>query len=316
MCMTFAARVRRWGASVVRTLVGGTRTKAMSVLLAGSICGVSGAGLGGPLDPFPYNADSTLVIPYVTQGGIGSNGETFNGTVSLQAGFQDRHGSPLPTGDIRYAFTVNGAAVSPILQAGDTYQWDTTQYNDGGHALGLVIVDGADDMRNYRAYSLGAYVSNQPGSTTGPISTPSFGSSHGSRLYGVTPDWVTIDPSTDLPGAAAAPLTPVYTAPVHAQPGRFGDPLDAHSAQRFIEALTQGNTGLYQGDPGLYLTRDGNPIILRCYPQVTDDAAESLDQVLRQNTKPGACNNNLVSPYATYTPDPDGPGYIEVDLAG
>ena len=261
--------------------------------------------------------DSTLVIPYVSDGGIDRNGETVNGTVALQAGYYNRQGYAEPTPDIRYAFTVNGEAVSPILQSGQTFQWDTTSYNDGGHALGVIIVDGTENLGKYRAYASGVYVDNQPGAPSGPVSTPSFGNAIGSQLFGATPDAVTIDPSTDLPGAAPAPMTHVQTAPVHAQPDRFTDPMDAHANHNwFIEALTQSNTGLYQGDPGLYLTKDGNPIIRNYYPQVADDALESLDRVLRQNTKPGERNDNVVSPYATYAPDPDGPGYIGVDLAG
>jgi len=269
------------------------------------------------LNPFPYNMDSTLVIPYVSDGGIDRNGETVNGTVALQAGYYNRQGYAEPTPDIRYAFTVNGEAVSPILQSGQTFQWDTTSYNDGGHALGVIIVDGTENLGKYRAYASGVYVDNQPGAPSGPMSTPSFGNAIGSQLFGATPDAVTIDPSTDLPGAAPAPMTHVQTAPVHAQPDRFTDPMDAHANHNwFIEALTQSNTGLYQGDPGLYLTKDGNPIIRNYYPQVADDALESLDRVLRQNTKPGERNDNVVSPYVTYAPNPDGPGYIGVDLAG
>lgn len=315
MFIRLAANARRWGSGRGKVALRRIALGGAAACLA-AVTPLSGIQ-AGPLNPFPYNMDSTLVIPYVSDGGIDRNGETVNGTVALQAGYYNRQGYAEPTPDIRYAFTVNGEAVSPILQSGQTFQWDTTSYNDGGHALGVIIVDGTENLGKYRAYASGVYVDNQPGAPSGPVSTPSFGNAIGSQLFGATPDAVTIDPSTDLPGAAPAPMTHVQTAPVHAQPDRFTDPMDAHANHNwFIEALTQSNTGLYQGDPGLYLTKDGNPIIRNYYPQVADDALESLDRVLRQNTKPGERNDNVVSPYATYAPDPDGPGYIGVDLAG
>lgn len=272
-----------------------------------------------PINLFPYNREAILAVPYVTIPETGGNGEKVQGTVSLQTGFFNRYGHTISVNDLRYAYTLNGKAISPILNAGDSFEWDSTASADGGHAIGMVIVDGGGgiDLRNYRAYSTGYYVQNQPGPATGPVTIPAFGNTFSSVLLGPTADYLTVDPSNPPPGATPAPLSPVFTAPVSQQTDRFADPLDAHATNNwFVEPLTQGNTGLYQGDPGLYLTKDGNPIIRNYYPQITDDSTGSADRVLRQNTRPGERNDNLVSPYATYAPVADGPGYYGVDLAG
>ncbi|MFT5487993.1 MAG: hypothetical protein ACI9JL_004274 [Paracoccaceae bacterium] len=285
-----------------------------------SIVVFSGApASAAPINLFPYNREAILAVPYVTIPETGGNGEKIQGTVSLQTGFFNRYGHTIAVNDLRYAYTLNGKTISPILTSGDSFEWDSAASADGAHAIGLVIVDGGGgaDLRDYRAYSTGYYVQNQSGPATGPIKIPSFGNTFGSVLLGATPDYLTVDPSSQLPGATPAPLTPVFTAPVNQQAGRFADPLEAHNAANwFVEPLTQGNTGLYQGDPGLYLTKDGNPIIRNYIPQLNSDSTESADGVLRQNTRPGERNDNLVSPYATYTPIPDGPGYYGVDLAG
>lgn len=293
----------------------------VAIVLMALIAGFPGMpASAAPINLFPYNREAILAVPYVTIPEADRNGETVQGTVSLQTQFFNRYGHTIAVNDLRYAYTLNGRSISPILNAGDSFNWDTTNTADGGHAIGMVIVDGAGsstDLRNYRAYSTGFYVQNQPGPVTGPVRIPTFGNTFSSVLLGSTPDYLTVDPTSQLPGATPAPLTPVYTAPVSQQTGRFADPLDAHgNANWFVEPLTQSNTGLYQGDPGLYLTRDGNPMIRNFYPQITDDSTESADGVLRQNTRPGERNDNLVSPYATYTPIPDGPGYYGVDLAG
>jgi sugar lactone lactonase YvrE len=290
------------------------------------------AALAAPINPFPYNANQILLTPYISEISPGGSGEQVTGTVSVKLGIGNQHGSAPITSAFRYALTVDGKTVSPILDRGATYNWDTTTLADGAHALGVVLVDGEGDLRDYRAYGTGVTVKNTNSSAPsgsgssvsgilptppGPTNLLTFGNTISSRLYGATPDQITIDPSTHLPGATAAPLTPVYSAPVSQRTDEFATPFEAHSNRNwFIEPLTQSNTGLYQGDPGIYLTKDGTPIVKNYYPQATDDSTESADEVLRQNTRAGERNDNLVSPYATYTPNPDGPGWYGVDLAG
>lgn len=272
-----------------------------------------------PINLFPHNREAILAVPYITIPETGGNGEKVNGTVELQTQFRNRYGHTIAIDNVRYAYTLNGQTISPILNGGDSFQWDSTHTADGGHAIGMVIVDGGGgtDLRNFRAYSTGVYVQNQSGPVTGPVKIPTFGNSYGSVLLGAKADYLTVDPSSQLPGATPAPLTPVFTAPVSQQTDRFTNPLEAHgTANWFIEPLTQSNTGLYQGDPGLYLTKDGNPIVRNYIPQNSADSTAAADGVLRQNTRPGERNDNVVSPYATYTPIPDGPGYYGVDLAG
>ncbi len=161
------------------------------------------------------------------------------------------------------------------------------------------------------------FVDNNGTVPTGPINLPTLGNAAGSKHFYATPDYVTVDPTAPVPGATPAPLVPVYSAPVHQQAARFVDPFDAHNpANWFVESLTQSNTGLYTGEPMLFLNGDGTPVIETYLPQQIDDPVAVQDPVLRQPTRPGERNDNVVSAYATYTPDPTGPGFYGVDLAG
>ncbi len=95
-----------------------------------------------PINLFPYNREAILAVPYITIPETGGNGEKIQGSVSLQTGFFNRYGHTIPTNDLRYAYTLNGKTISPILNAGDSFEWDSTTSADGGHALGMVSAPG------------------------------------------------------------------------------------------------------------------------------------------------------------------------------
>lgn len=95
-----------------------------------------------PINLFPYNREAILAVPYITIPETGGNGEKTQGSVSLQTGFSNRYGHTIPTNDLRYAYTLNGETISPILNAGDNFEWDSTTSADGGHALGMVFAPG------------------------------------------------------------------------------------------------------------------------------------------------------------------------------
>lgn len=88
MFIRLAANARWWGpgrgkGTLRRIALGGA-----AACLAGftPLSGIQAS----PLNLFPYNMDLTLVIPYVSDGGVDRNGETVNGTVALQAGYYNR----------------------------------------------------------------------------------------------------------------------------------------------------------------------------------------------------------------------------------
>jgi hypothetical protein len=298
----FARRSRRVASVAIATFTG---------------CLLAGGAAAGPVNPFPLNINATLYMPYIGAPDSGPNGQRVGGTVNIGAIAKDRYGIEHGHNNVRFAVSIDGTVVSPILDAGSTYNWDTSGVSDGGHAIGLVLVDGDGDLSTYRGMATSVFVDNNGSAPTGPITLPTLGNAWGSKQYNTVADYVTVDPTAPVAGATPVPLTPVFSAPVHQQAARFADPFDAHNPNNwFVESLTQSNTGLYTGEPMLFLNRDGSPEIETYIPQLIDDPVAVQNDVLKQPTRPGERNDNVVSPYATYTPDPTGPGFYGVDLAG
>ncbi len=270
-----------------------------------------------PLDFMPSNYAGKHVIAYAKGANSPDDfiGIEVSGQVPLLLSLtQDRHNAPVAPTTEQIVYLVDGIPVSPVLSSPFAFTWDSTKVADGNHVLSALLVDGPSDLASYSVEPAVIVVDNNPGPVTAAQRVPSIGISHQSmRLASATPDWVTFPAGRQPPHGAAHPYPYQAVPPAHA----LADPAKALvQANWVLEALNVANTGLYSGRPRYFQTKGGH-VVSKQHNTQAGSTSEFAAPFLRQHGGfDGPRDDNAVSMYSTFVPEPNGPNWLGIDLSG
>ena len=198
----------------------------------------------------------------------------------------------LPT-DFRIVYYVDGKPVSGVIGTPHVCMLDSRIYQDGWHAVYVVLVEGTDAFR-FRCVGERLKINN-----TGKIdkqgSAPTFGlENRGLVFHSPLADWVAIPAGRPL--QATSNYMPVIAPPAHS----LADPNTMKNTRNWIvEPIAQLSSGLYQGTPSWYLDGEGWPYIDMFYPHTQPELEPAMQRSWLNDFYDGPRNNNAVNPYST-----------------
>lgn len=256
------------------------------------------------------------LIPYAVGANAPSDsiGVEVSGSVPLLVKASDYYTGKITLSSEKIVFLIDGVAVSPVLSSPYTFTWDSTTVADGAHVLSLILVDGSSDLAGFRVLPTVLVVDNVPGPITGPQRIPTLGHDFNStQLDSATPDWVNFPGGSQPPHPTAHPYPYQFVPPA----STLANPSVALNDSAWVlEALTQANTNLYQGRPRYWQTKGGHVVAKQFYTQNGDTAESAALFVPGHAHYDGPRNDNSVSLYSTMIPEPNGPTWLGIDLAG
>jgi hypothetical protein len=211
-------------------------------------------------------------------------------------------------------YTIDGKPVSGRLTSPYAFTWDSTTVPDGAHVASVILVDGSGDTTKDVPTAVTFLVGNNPTPNTGPQLLPSVGSGV-IRNWGRTdiPEWRFWTTGYTWPHPAT---TTSYTSPVSA-PASSRNLSDQGLGPYFTEeSLTQSNVTLEQTGLQIARTKAGRLLFETMDPEAGADSDIALPGVLMRPAIDGSRDDNIVSPYSTYVPNPTARGFVGIDLAG
>lgn len=297
--------------------------KHMPLLLA-AFLGASSALAAEPRvvpGPFPTNGDPRWgggIYPSVSGPGVviaGAAEVTGPATLDLRRhyAYEDIALNTIDT-SLTIIYTIDGKPVSPRLKSPYTWTWDSATVPDGGHVVSEIIVDGTGDTTKYNPIATTIVVDNVPGPVLGPQLLPSLGGGTIRVMQRTAiPEWLPWDTGYVYPHpASTAPYVAPVSPPAHARglpDGGFGQWFGS-------EPLTQANVGMETSALQIVRAKTGHIFVEITRPEVRANADDSLQGVLALPMMDGPRNDNGVSPYSTYIPNPVDRGYVGIDLGG
>ncbi|OGD30828.1 hypothetical protein A2833_01375 [Candidatus Azambacteria bacterium RIFCSPHIGHO2_01_FULL_44_55] len=213
-------------------------------------------------------------------------------------------------------YLLDGQPISPYLSSPFSFSWDSTKVADGMYAFGVRLIDGPQLDARYRTLTVSVVVDNVAGAVSGsqrlPVASDWWKVFSPEKYLSSALDWVT------YPGFFP------HTSALHPFPYKFSPPAANDSERQslldmrnwYLEALTGSQPDLHQSNPLFVRINDGHLRISGFYQQ-NDKTSEIVgDRGNRYPNFDGPRNDNNVSPYSTFVPIPDGPGWMGIDLYG
>ena len=265
----------------------------------------------------PSNYTGKHLIAYVKSANTPTDfiGSEVAGQVPLLLSLTyERHNTPMALTTEQIVYLIDGIPVSPVLSAPFAFTWNSSTVADGAHVLTALLVDGPTDLASYNVEPSVIVVDNKAGPVTTAQLIPSIGISHQSmRLASATPDWLQYPGGIHPPHNVGHPYPYQPVPPAHA----LADPSKAlNQANWVLEALTLPNTGLYQGRPRYFQTKSGHIVSKQQNMQGSSTAEFAAPALRLQGNFDGPRDDNLVSAYSTFAPEPHTPNWLGIDLAG
>jgi hypothetical protein len=268
---------------------------------------------------FPTNVNPVEgggIYPALSGAGV-ANGNEAAGAVTFDLrrhfGYEDVLLNTVDT-SLSIIYTIDGKPVSPRLKSPYTFDWDSTTVPDGPHVVSMILVDGTGDTTKYVPAGAAFIVSNTGVPILGPHLIPSLASGviRTFQRTGV-PEWIPWNTGYVWPHPAS---TVPYPAPV-SPPANTRGLADAGLSQGFVmEPLTQTNVSLEATSLQIARSKTGHIFLDVSDPEVAANSDDSLAGVLARPMIDGPRNDNGVSPYSTYVPNPVDRGYVGIDLGG
>lgn len=263
---------------------------------------------------FLFLAQGGGAYPLVSGAGVINTGgpPEIRGTVTLDLWWRwqyDDHALNKTDTSLTIIYTLDGQPISPRRTSPYTFDLDTTKISDGGHVLAEIIVDGAGDITSDVPLATAIIVNNAAGPLMGPQRIPSLGNSwFRTTEETAIPEWIS------WPGGYVR-QHPVQTAPYPApiSPPVYALPTPINWT---FEPLTQTNISLEETSLQISRTKVGNLFVEEIVPEAAANADDSLQHVLATPMLDGPRNDNGISPYSTYVPNPTDRGFVGVDLGG
>jgi hypothetical protein len=216
-------------------------------------------------------------------------------------------------------YTIDGKPISPRIKTPYTWTWDSTTVPDGSHVVGVILVDGVwngtTPGNGYVPNASVVTVDNVPGPVLGNQMLASLGTG-AIRVSQKTaiPEWIPWSTGYTLPHPTK---TVPYVAPVAPTAASLNLPDAGLASIGFIaEPVTQANVSLESTSLRIVRDKPGHLYFEPYFVEKTNSADPSLPGVLAEPLMDGPRNDNQVSPYSTYVPDPVGRGFVGVDLGG
>jgi|GEM_PF-2042617 len=261
----------------------------------------------GGFSPYIGGNSTIYTYPVITKG----SGSTYTFTLRAQNIYQ----APEAVNGITILYMVDGAPVSPrISSAPYTFTWDSSGTADGPHIVGFVITEGTN-VNKYKPEGSILTVDNIAGVNTGPQLLPALGSAYlEARPRTTLADWISYSGGYTRQHNPGNTYPYRYSPPVHS----LGiDPTSVIPSNKwFVEPITSVETDLHDQVPSIYRSKAGHLGVGYLLDQIGSDVKTSKDMLLTNDNIDGPRNNNNVSPYTTYAPNPEGPGWIGIDIAG
>ncbi len=206
----------------------------------------------------------------------------------------------------------DGQPIGPVLPASSySYTWNSITVPDRTHFFSVRMIDGPADVDRVVPKLVDVLVNTVPGAVTGPEQVPLTGEDYGNFIIPPVPDWITYSGQREHSTVHPYPLTsspPASTLP---------DPSVLLNQDRwFIHPLTQTISGLFQPNLDFFTTPDGHIFTTGFYSRNGLTAEGAVGYAERHALTDGGRNDNGVSPYSSFVPNPDGPGWVGVDISG
>jgi hypothetical protein len=195
--------------------------------------------------------------------------------------------------DFKLVYYLDGKPISGVLGSPYTFMLDTRGYEDGLHAVWVVLVDGTDV---HKVRSIGSTLKiNNLGMIDGVGKAPTFGlENRGANFHSPLPDWVEIP--TSRPAQTVTNYPYVASPPAHTMP----DPSVMKNTRNWIvEPIAQLTSGLYQGTPSWYLDAEGWPYIDMAYFHSQPEIEPAMKRSWLNDFHDGERNNSATNPYST-----------------
>lgn len=231
------------------------------------------------------------------------------GTVPLNVLFRDLYdGKHFFTG-VSLRYTLDDQPIGPVLTDNFAWNWDTTTAPEGTHVLSVVYVnEPAPSVPCFtflgREYLV--VVENTGVPMKGAQTVPITGANP--HIIGPLPpqkaDYV------QYPG-----FQPHATA--HPYPYRFIPPAGgAPQSDYYSEPIETQLTGEGEAAPAYYQLSNGSVVAEEMYVEHSDQDENSYPWVQRQGGYDGPQDDSNTSPYVTYVPYLDGPGFLGISIDG
>jgi len=238
----------------------------------------------------------------------------FSGEVSLKLDrtvFGDS--SPEAISGLQYLLNRDpvSSVVIDVASGSFEYIWDSTTVGDGTYALSVRFISGSD-LHEFRSGVVWLAVDNQAGAVQGEQLVP--------IAFHRDPTYNGVNPGIDLvkyPGfrveRSANPYPYEYAPPAYSTttPEDYRD-----SAIYFGESITHAFSGNDGQSAAFYSTEQGHVFNDVFYTETTASSEGAVSSDERMDYVDGQRNSAETSGFSTFVPNPEGPGWIGIDVNG
>jgi hypothetical protein len=233
------------------------------------------------------------------------------GSVALNLQFRDSYEGKYPISGVSLRYTLDDQPISPVLTNSFGWTWDSTTATDGTHVLSVLYVNepspNANPCYSFLGREYSVVVENTGVPTTGAQPVPITGATSAATVGPLPPqkaDWVMYPGSQ--PHATVHPYNYQFVPPAGgvAPTGYYSEPLQ-------MQLGGEGETS-----PSYYALKNGSIVTEGFFLEHNDFDQVSYPYVARQGLYDGGEDDSITSPYATYVPDLDGPGFIGISIDG
>jgi hypothetical protein len=248
---------------------------------------------------YPFHLNNQNAVPKV-----------LSGSVALNLQFRDTYEGKHAITGVSIRYTLDDQPIGPVLTNNFAWTWDTTTASEGTHVLSVLYVNEPAPSSPCFTFSGREYpvvVENTHVPITGSQVVPIDGAQPIATVGPVGPqraDYVTYPglqphatahpyPYQFIPPAGGVPQTDFYSEPLETQLAAEGEP-----------------------SPAFYSLSNGSVVTEGMYVEHSDFDENSYPFVARQGGYDGPEDDSSISPYATYVPYLDGPGFLGISIDG
>lgn len=213
-------------------------------------------------------------------------------------------------------YLINRDVVSPVVAAGESgdfeFLWDSTSLPDGTYALSVRFVEGTE-IHGFQSGVAWLAVDNVAGAVSGEQQIPITAYKSRKPDGGVLPGVDTVGFS----GAQLKKSGDAYPYAYSPPANQASNPADYRDASIwFLEEAVHATSPNDGQNAVLYRSPDGHVFSDVSYTLVTPESEGAVTREERVDYLDGHRNSASTSGFSTFVPNPEGPGWVGVDVTG
>lgn len=243
-------------------------------------------------------------------------GRLIRGKVSLDLTFDNAiHDLQTDVVGVSLQYTIDEKPVSPILKDSYIFEWDSASVPDGPHVLSVRIIDvPSEDIFYLDAWPTTFVTDNTPGAITGQQKIPIAGNPKHYHKSSSAVDWFSYSGKREYPEVHSYPVKFSPSAKTMSDPNELLKPENWFMEPIMSEVVPW--TGSKE-TARLYTVEGHSAVVDFMNQRAAPTSEAALEKVkVHDNVDGGRGISTVTAGYSTFVANPEGTGWIGVDLAG